>query len=296
MALVAYTQRLLHKWRLPLLETQTITIGTANLMLLPFVHSPLTRGVQQAQWLIHEFLDCDVLVLTEMFAPLPRRLLQLLLRSMWPYSAGPYPELRFGGVSSGVVIMSKYPVDNVAYATFSATTTGSSDALAAKGVLGCTVRPTHLSTPVLIVGTHLQSGTSALDARTRTAQLAAVRRFIGDSFGHLDAVSQAFVVGDFNFDMRDAAVHKLCLSHMFRPHHAGITFDTDNNKIARARAEPGDVPAAFDGCLVDVSRTSARCHGGTTVVSRVVLPVWRGKEVTDHSAVRFTCCWMQQME
>ncbi len=140
------------------------------------------------------FLDStayEVLVLQEVFHRKARKKLINTLKGTYPnYTKRGRNSIL--GVSSGVLIFSKYPIKNVA--TLSFKKSKGSDSMAKKGVVKAVLEVEGRA--IEIFGTHLQAGAGMKREEIRISQIEQLSEFLSESS---DTVIQ-IVAGDFNIN------------------------------------------------------------------------------------------------
>lgn len=131
--------------------------------------------------------NADVLVLQEVFHHKSRRLLRKDLEDKYPYhtSVGKGSWL---GVSSGVIIYSKYPISNEKHVYFKRAVRA--DKMAKKGGVLAELELNHRS--INIVGTHLQAGQGEIEVEIRKEQIEMLKKLSSNSS------KETIFAGDFN--------------------------------------------------------------------------------------------------
>lgn len=170
-------------------QMDTLKVMSWNVFLRPGI---LSDGQMDRVSDIGSHIICcggDVIVLQEVFHKRARKRLLQKLDGWYEYhtSIGP---TSFFGVSSGVVIFSKYPIIEERFVSYSKSK--GADGLAKKGAVLAKIR--FGKQDVHIVGTHLQAGASAAAKSVQKSQLTELANavnLIGDS-------SIVIFAGDFN--------------------------------------------------------------------------------------------------
>ena len=170
-------------------QTDKLKVMSWNVFLRPGI---LTDGQMDRVSGIGEHLICcggDVLVLQEVFHKRARKRLLQKLDVSYEYHTSIGPK-SFFGVSSGVMIFSKYPIIEEKFISYSKSK--GADGLAKKGAVLAKIR--FGKQDVHIVGTHLQAGAYAAAKSVQKSQLTELANavnLIGDS-------SIVIFAGDFN--------------------------------------------------------------------------------------------------
>jgi len=157
-------------------------------------------------FILHHLDDFDVLSLQEMFSTFSLRRNELVVEARkrgfsYVVSSPPPSTLSFQCFDAGLLILSRYPLENVAFMEFDHSC--HSDSLANKGALRASVRfgPDPLDT-IRLFNTHLQASYSHKDVSATTVALLQLRQVFdlirGDlSKSHHEAV---LLAGDLNLD------------------------------------------------------------------------------------------------
>lgn len=170
-------------------QADTLKVMSWNVFLRPGI---MCDGQMNRVSDIGSYLICcggDVIVLQEVFHKRARKRLLQKLDSCYEYHTSMGPK-SFFGVTSGVMIFSKYPIIEEKFVSYSKSK--GADGLAKKGVVLAKIRCGKHD--VHIAGTHLQAGASSAAKSVQTSQLkelANAVNLIGDS-------SIVILAGDFN--------------------------------------------------------------------------------------------------
>lgn len=175
-----------------------IKILSWNTMLLP---APLSISYQKqrAQEIIKAIYDhdADVVVLQEVFIESKRRLIQKKLKDKYPYQTNLGKSFNiFTILSSGVVILSKFPLSDIKKMYFKHANLLSFDRFSSKGAILATINLTK-ELKFQLIGTHMQSGSSKKEAKTRFKQLQEIQNHIKM---HGDLSLEQFLIGDLNIN------------------------------------------------------------------------------------------------
>lgn len=176
-------------------ENDTIKIVSWNIQMLPRSYSPLTKLVRKKQKSrlpkIIQYLnstDFDIVVLQEVFDKLIANKFQSDLGIKYPYTLNPIKQGFNWKLSSGVMILSKYPFDLVDHVIFKVSK--KSDRGAQKG---CSIVKINIKDKsVFLAGTHLDSKNK--DSRNLQFSLInekIIKPYINDSIPF-------FLAGDLN--------------------------------------------------------------------------------------------------
>lgn len=187
-----------------LAQKDTISVMSWNVFLRPAIlkDGQMSRVDSISDYLKHS--NHDILVLQEVFHRKARKKLISELKNTYPHATTRGPS-SFWGVSSGVLILSKFPIEKTSFQEFRKAK--GSDALAKKGVMRANVRIGNEL--VQVYGTHLQAGGGEKRHKIRQKQLNLIRRFVE----HEEDSAIQIVAGDFNIQGYSAAfdsvAHKL---------------------------------------------------------------------------------------
>lgn len=211
----------------------------------------LRPGILQDNQLgrVHEissYLNCteaDILVLQEVFHHKSRRLLRKDLTTLYPYhtSVGKGSWL---GISSGVMIFSKYPITNEKHIYFKRAI--HADRMAKKGGVLAEVELNHRT--INIVGTHLQAGQGDPEIEIRKEQIELLKKL------HLSSHDKETIfAGDFNIRRQSKAYKDLvkalnCDNKAPRGPHQHTSNFSDQNLM-----KPDGLPQWIDFILTKVS-------------------------------------------
>lgn len=169
-------------------QSDTLSILSWNVFLRPAI---LSDGQNQRVDNISQFIldkNCDIVVLQEVFHQKSRKSLLKFLKNKYPH-ATKMGNTSFFGISSGVVILSKYPIKKSHFKYFKKAT--GSDALAKKAVVKSRVQIDSFY--VDIYGTHMQAGQGEKRRKIRQKQLDIIEEFINQEDTIVDIIA-----GDFN--------------------------------------------------------------------------------------------------
>ena len=185
-------------------QKDTVSVMSWNVFLRPAI---LKDGQMDRVDSISTYLkksDHDILVLQEVFHRKARKKLISELQEKYPYATMRGPS-SFWGVSSGVLILSRFPIEKTNFIAFRKAT--GSDALAKKGVMKANIRIGNEL--VQVYGTHLQAGGGEKRHKIRQRQLNVIRRFMA----HEEDSTIQILAGDFNIQNPspyfDSISHKL---------------------------------------------------------------------------------------
>lgn len=145
-------------WIFPfLLGAQELTVISWNIKFLPRIlahigHYPLKRVAPIAYHLLHD--TADVIVLQEAFDNVANRRLLKALKPLYPYHIGPANKKGAFKLSSGILIVSRYPLKELGTVDFRSCE--KEDCWARKG--GLLVELSWEGRPIQVLGTHLEAG------------------------------------------------------------------------------------------------------------------------------------------
>lgn len=173
----------------------------------------------------------DVLILSEASDDEVRAQLLQNLRVEYPYSTPVVGTDRGVEQDGGVIIVSRWPIEDFDSRRFQSTCNGS-DCMADKGV--AYARINKLGQRYHVFGTHTQAWPTLESARTRQQQFNIIRQFVVDKqISHTDPV---LIGGDLNVDMRgNPSEHSamLTLLNASQPRVVGdYTYDPRTNDLA----------------------------------------------------------------
>lgn len=181
-------------------DPSRLELLTYNVFVRPapvsFGDATTCRSARIGEWLSEES-GADVVVLTETFQPDDVTLLSSRAKERFPYQALslPFPET-FAGVSGGLSLLSRWPIEELHHESFDACSGTFSDCLATKGVVGARIQVAERAS-INVIGTHLDAGEGESDREARALQLAQLREFVRANF---DLALPTFLLGDFNVD------------------------------------------------------------------------------------------------
>lgn len=174
-----------------------------NTMLLPFPISISYQKIRTKEIVrsLKEH-DADVVVLQEVFIPSKRKYIQKSLKAIYPHQAflGVSNDF-FTILSSGVVILSKFPIEDKKSVYFKSSNFFSADRFSSKGAL-----LTQLLLPnnkrVQVIGTHLQASQTAKNRKVRINQL---KEIFNLAKSQRQRSTDQFLIGDLNIDAYNGA-------------------------------------------------------------------------------------------
>lgn len=175
-----------------------IELLTYNVFVRPqpisFGDETTCRSQRIGEWLAQES-GSDIVVLTETFLSDDVELLSKSAVERFPHQALSLPEPEtVAGISGGLSILSRWPIEEVNTEAFEACSGTFSDCLATKGIVHAVVRIAE-DLRVNVLATHLDAGRFDGDAAARHSQLRQMVRFAKE---HVDLTLPTFVMGDFN--------------------------------------------------------------------------------------------------
>lgn len=206
--------------------SDTITIASWNIQMLPEIYSPLSKLVRKKQKIrcpkIIQYLNAsafDIVVLQEVFDKRRVKELERGLKTRYPYILKPIKEGFSLKLSSGIMILSKFPFNLADHIIFGVSK--KSDKGAQKGCSLITVKLKNKS--ILIGGTHLDSKSEiSRNLQYKLTKEKIISPFINDSI-------PMFLAGDFNTDKSSDDYEKMM-----------ALFNLDNYKLEDER------PYTFD--------------------------------------------------
>jgi endonuclease/exonuclease/phosphatase family metal-dependent hydrolase len=209
MPLPANNNHMIHgakKWTDPVTQMRILSL---NFYMRPMGVSDMHGDYKKERlqdFILHHLDDFDVLCLQEMFSTLSLRRNELVVEARkrgfsYVTSSPPPAALSFQCFDAGLLILSRYPLENVAFVEFDHSCY--SDSLANKGLLRASVRfgPDPLDT-IRLFNTHLQASYSHNDIDATTVALAQLRQVFNLIREDL-AKSQheaVLLAGDLNLD------------------------------------------------------------------------------------------------
>lgn len=262
-----------------------LRVLTYNVFLRP---EPISFGDQtscRAQriggWLARA--DADIVALTETFHPDDVSSLMRRAADRFPHRVVSQPSgSGLLGVSGGLSILSRWPIEASRTLTYSSCSGPFSDCVAAKGAVHAVLRVAEHAR-VNVVATHLDAGGWRGDRKARAAQLAELRAFVDE----IDpAVGPTIVLGDFNIDaLADGGEYEELLERLGVRAHSVDQPSTLNCKTTIRCEEP--VPAE----RLDYIFTHAadrRLQRRSTEHLPMEDPACGARFLSDHRAVRAT--------
>lgn len=261
-------------------STVPLHIATLNVMLVPTSGNIGSRAEAAAAWLLRHASHLDVLVLTEVMDSFGTHKLSTGLAPVWRFQVRPLEASPPQLVNGGVMIASKWPLTNICSLVFQHTARNS-DALSAKGAVSALVHNPLWKTPMVVVGTHLQSGAAYHDVRRK--QLLELQWLVQKHVPSLCGAVPCVVAGDFNFDVvASKDLGRLGMCRVPSPPGDGVSYDLESNALAAARAEHDDTTAVLDAIAINQCNTRFVFHA----CCRIVRPRQPdGNPFTDHEAL-----------
>ncbi len=180
--------------------TESLRVISWNVFLRPAI---LNDGQTERVDSIAHYLqnsEADVLVLQEVFHRKARKKLRQKLINKYPYQTK-VGKTSFFGISSGVIIFSKYSILEEKHVSFDHAT--GSDRLAKKGGISVVIR--FKDKLLQIIGTHLQAGKGEKRKRIRKKQIEKLTQ-LSPSTKSIDA---SIYAGDFNISQGTEAYFEL---------------------------------------------------------------------------------------
>ena len=180
-------------------KNDTIKIATWNVQLLPELYSPVSKLLRKKQKIrspkIIQYLNAskfDVVVLQEVFDKKRAKEFVSNLSITYPYILKPIKNGRSIKLSSGLMILSKYPFELVKHEIFNVSK--KSDRWAQKG---CSLIKIKINQkPILIAGLHLDSKSEvSRNLQYNLVNEKIIKPYICDSIPF-------FLAGDFNTDVK----------------------------------------------------------------------------------------------
>ena len=173
-----------------MVQVDSIKVLSWNVFLRPAIlnDNQLDRVQGISDYLVAS--NADVVILQEVFHRKARKQLTESLKNTYPYHTKKGP-VSFWGVSSGVVLYSKFPFLKEKKISFKKSM--GADKLAKKGLVVSLVK--IKSKEVYIVGTHLQAGSDEKFRKIRKNQI----KTLANSIKNIDSSKVVLYAGDFNF-------------------------------------------------------------------------------------------------
>ncbi len=180
-------------------KSDTIKIATWNIQLLPELYSPVSKLLRKKQKIrspkIIQYLNAskfDVVVLQEVFDKKRAKEFVSNLSITYPYILKPIKNGRSIKLSSGLMILSKYPFELVKHEIFNVSK--KSDRWAQKGCSLIKIKINQKS--ILIAGLHLDSKSEvSRNLQYKLVNEKIIKPYISDSVPF-------FLAGDFNTDVK----------------------------------------------------------------------------------------------
>lgn len=179
-------------------RSDTVTIASWNIQMLPGIFSPFSKLVRKKQKIrspkIIQYLNAsafDIVVLQEVFDKRRVKEFEKGLKTRYPYILEPIKQGVSLKLSSGVMILSKYPIEVIDHIIFNVSK--GSDRAAQKGCSLMKIKINNKS--IYLGGTHLDS--KSKDARNLQYNLTKekiISPYINDTIPF-------FLAGDFNTDI-----------------------------------------------------------------------------------------------
>ena len=211
-------------------KNDTIKIASWNIQMLPSIYAPFSKLVRKKQKIrcpkIVQYLNAsefDIVILQEVFDKKREKELLAGLSTRYPYILNPIKEGFNLKLSSGIMILSRYPFELIEHIIFNVSK--KSDRGAQKG---CSLLQINLNNKqLMIAGTHLDSK----NEKSRTLQYELTKEkiispYIKDSIPF-------FLGGDFNTNMSSEGYEKMISTFGLENHHLEderpYTFDEFNS-------------------------------------------------------------------
>jgi endonuclease/exonuclease/phosphatase family metal-dependent hydrolase len=187
------------------LNANTISILSWNVKFLPRIflhieHHPLKRVIPVSNHILNE--NADVVVLQEAFDHTVNHRLLKHLKSVYPYHIGPANTKGLFTISSGILILSKYPIKELGTIDFK--DCEKEDCFAKKGALLVEVEINGKTIQVL--GTHLEAGGPAYIKKNQYLEIAGLLEK-----NQRNSIPQ-LICGDFNTSSTNTELYPVMLS------------------------------------------------------------------------------------
>ena len=190
-------------------QNDTIKIASWNIQMIPKIYAPFTKLARKKQKVrtpkIIQYLnstDFDIIVLQEVFDKSISKKFKADLKINYPYCLMPQKEGLTLKLSSGVMILSKYPFELVKHVVFNVSK--KSDRGAQKG---CSLVKINVNDKdIFLAGTHLDSKSN--NSRTLQYQITndeILKPYINDSI-------PLIIAGDFNTDFKSSQYDSMMTS------------------------------------------------------------------------------------
>lgn len=190
---------------------------------------------QRLKLIVNELqrMTADVICLQECFEETAIHTICDTLKSIYKYSYNDTQDKPFYNTNSGLVILSKYPLQNVHYERYTHHTFV--DSLAHKGFVCCeVVTPSHR---LVLCNTHLQADYPLLNyALVRKEQLHQLCRFVRRSYLNTKRIQKQWPIvmcGDWNIPMHSESYHSdftTVMHTMVSQHYVKYDVDIRNKK------------------------------------------------------------------
>jgi phospholipase C len=205
-------------------KKDTIAIVTWNIYMRPrmVMHDD---QIERAKEIVNAVLNdtMDIIVFEEIFDRKARNIIAKGLHSVYPYSVGP-GKGGFLKLSSGVMILSKYPIEGSSIVYFN--TCKKADCLARKAVV-CTSIRLNDQKKINLLGTHLQAIEGEDYRKIRSRQIDIMRK---TAEANQQKQIPIIYAGDFNISTSDTLFQKLISS-----------FDTEQSVLISTRKYSSDI-------------------------------------------------------
>ena len=188
-------------------SSKSLRILSYNIKMLPRIiksqhHHPIIRAHIIPAYITEE--NPDIVVFQEAFDPKADRILRKALKQKYPYMIGPVNKKAGFKINGGVLVMSKYPIKQIATVQYSKCT--DFDCWARKGVL--LVEVNDGQRVYQIAGTHMNGGGSLELKTTQYQEMGAlVKQYAKPGIPQ-------FLVGDYNTSNFDKPFYNSMISQL----------------------------------------------------------------------------------
>jgi len=201
--------------------------------------------------------DLDVLILCEAFDSNATNVLIDALSEKFPFHTECIRPSCNKITTSGVCVISRFPITHTIEKTFEWSLTARDDALANKGVVYCQLELPNNNSVVHLFATHLQAWNQPNCEKARIGQLALIKEFIDGM--NISKDSCVIVAGDLNIDRWSRAeayaqmLEILDADDPFQPDSSSaskFSFDADSNILALGGPSSGGENELLDYVLI----------------------------------------------
>lgn len=244
-------------------NSNKLSILTYNTQLMPFYAGLVNRLNQpsyRAQMIPIYTSQYDVVILQELFDKNHRDKLIAAMNAFYPYHTRVLGNEGANILSGGVMIFSRYPIQNEDSTIFQNCT--KDDCLANKGVIYA--RIAKYDRTYHVFGTHLQAWDTSEARNVRKQQLIQLKSFIQQK--NIPVNQPIFIAGDFNFDERsEEFLSALKILNVHLPINDGYQYSVDSN-VNSMVVEPER--SRLDYIFLDLAHNQPRSESSKIIILR----------------------------